>query len=167
MKKISAAVLAAFFGVLAGCAPVPVSRPVATQPRARIEAPPCVPEAGLKPGSSYAPAFDAARTSAISALLSKISVCEPLPYDHDGIIFSNREGRLPPMPHGHYKEYTLVIPGRKEGDAPVPVEVGTSTFTTGEIFSGRGPERLVIGGGREIYYTPDHYISFVQIRIVP
>ncbi|MBV8706239.1 MAG: hypothetical protein JO185_00840 [Acidobacteriaceae bacterium] len=28
----------------------------------------------------------------------------------------------------------------------------------------RGAERLVIGQGGEVYYTPNHYDSFVRIR---
>lgn len=166
MKRTFAPVLAALLLTLAACGSAPVDRAAPAKARARVEAPPCVPEAGLTPGSGLSPAFDAARTAAINDLLVKVSTCKPLPFDHDGIIFGNREGKLPPMPHGHYKEYTLVIPGRKEGDAPVTVTVGTQTLTTGEIFSGRGPERLVIGGGRDIYYTPDHYINFVRVAII-
>ncbi len=167
MKNTLSALLAAVFFSLSGCAPAPAVLPPAAQAKPAIEAPPCVPEAGLLPGSAFSPEFDGTRTAAIKDLLQKVAVCTPLPFSHDGIIFGNREGRLPAMPRGHYKEYTLVIPGRNKGDAPAQVQIGTMTLTTGEIFSPRGPERLVIGGGKDIYYSPDHYVSFVQLSIVP
>lgn len=65
----------------------------------------------------------------------------PFRYRQDGVVFGNREGRLPPRPSGFYREYT------------VP--------TAGEY--GRGPRRLVTGGGSELYYTGDHYVSFVVV----
>jgi len=57
-------------------------------------------------------------------------------------IFDNAEGRLPRQPGGYYME-TDVWP-RSEG--------------------GRGARRLIFGRGREVYYTPDHYRTFVRIR---
>lgn len=167
MRNTLTALIAAVLFPLSGCAPDLTVRPPAAQAKPAIEAPPCVPEAGLLPGAAFSPEFDEVRTAAIKDLLQKVAACTPLPFNHDGIIFGNREGRLPAMPRGHYKEYTLVIPSRKKGDAPEQVRVGTMTFTTGDIFSPRGPERLVIGGGKDIYYSPDHYLSFVLLRILP
>ena len=61
----------------------------------------------------------------------------------DGTPFVNREGRLPAKPQGYYREFTVrPAPGVK----------------------GRGAERVVIGQGGEVYYTPNHYGSFVRIR---
>jgi ribonuclease T1 len=64
-------------------------------------------------------------------------------YSRDGIRFQNREGRLPNRPSNYYKEYT------------VQPQAGVTD---------RGTERLVIGQGGEVYYTPDHYVTFVRIR---
>jgi len=44
---------------------------------------------------------------------------------------------------GYYKEFTVD-----------PVSAG----------SGGGAERLVAGQGGEVYYTPNHYGSFVRVR---
>jgi ribonuclease T1 len=63
------------------------------------------------------------------------------PYPQDGKIFSNREGILPSQPIGYYQEYTVPTPG----------------------ISDRGRRRLVMGQGNEIYYTDNHYNSFVKI----
>jgi ribonuclease T1 len=74
----------------------------------------------------------------------------PFPYRKDGVVFLNRERRLPVKPRGYYTEYTVRTPGR--GD--------------------RGPRRIVAGKGSsgdpatadEYYYTDDHYETFRRIR---
>jgi guanyl-specific ribonuclease Sa len=66
----------------------------------------------------------------------------PFPYRQDGSIFRNREKRLPPAPVGYYREYTVPTPGSPD----------------------RGARRLVTGQGNEIYYTGDHYRSFVRVQ---
>lgn len=66
----------------------------------------------------------------------------PFPYPRDGIVFRNREGRLPPRPSGYYREYTVPTPGSKD----------------------RGARRIVAGANLEYYYTEDHYRSFRRIR---
>ncbi len=65
----------------------------------------------------------------------------PFPYSKDGTVFSNREGRLPSRPRGHYREYTVVTPGA----------------------SSRGARRVIRGADGETYYTRDHYGTFVRI----
>jgi ribonuclease T1 len=65
----------------------------------------------------------------------------PFPYQQDGTVFGNRERRLPKQQHGFYREYTVPTPGESD----------------------RGPRRLVTGGTTELYYTGDHYESFVVI----
>jgi ribonuclease T1 len=65
----------------------------------------------------------------------------PFPYRQDGAVFGNREGRLPPRQRGFYREYTVPTPGEPD----------------------RGPRRLVTGGAAELYYTGDHYVSFVVV----
>lgn len=35
----------------------------------------------------------------------------PFPYRRDGVVFENREHRLPPRARGYYREYTVPTPG--------------------------------------------------------
>lgn len=66
----------------------------------------------------------------------------PFPYAQDGGVFGNRERLLPAQPNGFYREYTVRSP--RETD--------------------RGPLRMVAGdGGAELFYTADHYASFVRV----
>jgi ribonuclease T1 len=65
----------------------------------------------------------------------------PFPYRQDGIVFGNREGRLPLRQSGYYREYTVPTPGTHD----------------------RGPRRLITSGATELYYTGDHYVSFVLV----
>ncbi len=67
----------------------------------------------------------------------------PFPYAKDGAVFGNREELLPARAQGFYREYTVPTPG--EGD--------------------RGARRIVTGDGdRQLFYTADHYASFVRVR---
>lgn len=71
----------------------------------------------------------------------------PYPYDRDGVVFGNFEGRLPKQRRGYYHEYTVPTPG----------------------LSHRGARRIVAGGDppREFWYTDDHYESFRRIEALP
>ncbi len=69
----------------------------------------------------------------------------PFPYRRDGVTFENRERRLPPRGRGHYREYTVPTPGRRD----------------------RGARRLVVGAGRDFYYSDDHYRTFRRVEGVP
>jgi guanyl-specific ribonuclease Sa len=60
----------------------------------------------------------------------------------DRAVFQNLERRLPAKPPGYYRE-SDVWP-RTSGS--------------------RGAERLVLGRGGEVYYTSNHYKSFVRLR---
>jgi ribonuclease T1 len=62
-------------------------------------------------------------------------------YRQDGAVFQNREGRLPSEPSGYYREYTVTTPGGVD----------------------RGARRLILGAHGELYYTPDHYRSFLWV----
>jgi guanyl-specific ribonuclease Sa len=147
--------------------PAPALRAVFPEVIADRGAPACVPSQALVPGTGFSPKIeDPVRVKAMIGLLAKIAVCKPLPYSQDGIINNNKEGLMPQAPKGFYKEYTLIVPGRKTGDAPEPVVIGGQTYMTGAMLSSRGPERLIIGGGKEIYYTMDHYKSSVHLTIV-
>ncbi|MFE2754144.1 ribonuclease domain-containing protein [Actinosynnema sp. NPDC059335] len=68
----------------------------------------------------------------------------PFPYPrNDGTTFQNREKRLPAKPADYYREYTVPTPGSDD----------------------RGARRLVTGSSDEVYYTPDHYGSFVVVDV--
>ncbi len=74
------------------------------------------------------------------ATLRLIARGGPFPYRQDGAVFGNRERRLPSMPRGYYREYTVDTPGLNH----------------------RGARRIVTGGQPPAvyYYTDDHYDSF-------
>lgn len=66
----------------------------------------------------------------------------PYPYPrNDDVTFQNREKVLPAKDSGYYREYTVKTPGSSD----------------------RGARRLVTGTGKELYYTEDHYKSFVVV----
>jgi ribonuclease T1 len=79
--------------------------------------------------------------SELERTLALIARGGPFPYEKDGSVFSNREGRLPRQPRGYYREYTVKTPG-----AP-----------------NRGARRVVRGSNGETYYTRDHYDSFIRL----
>ncbi|MEV4146419.1 ribonuclease domain-containing protein [Amycolatopsis sp. NPDC049691] len=66
----------------------------------------------------------------------------PYPYPrNDDVVFENREKRLPAKKSGYYHEYTVKTPGSAD----------------------RGARRLITGQAHELYYTGDHYASFVVV----
>jgi ribonuclease T1 len=69
----------------------------------------------------------------------------PFPYRRDGVVFENRERRLPAQPRGHYREYTVPTSGSPD----------------------RGPRRIVAGADGALYWSPDHYRSFRRVEGVP
>ena len=73
--------------------------------------------------------------------LALIEAGGPYPFDQDDGVFGNREGLLPDAYDGYYREYTVITPG--EGD--------------------RGARRFVVGDDGEVFYTDDHYESFVEV----
>jgi ribonuclease T1 len=78
---------------------------------------------------------------AIYDTVALIKAGGPFPYGKDGSVFSNREGRLPQQGSGYYHEYTVPTP-----DSP-----------------DRGARRIVSGRTGELYYTRDHYQTFLRI----
>lgn len=66
----------------------------------------------------------------------------PYPYDRDDSVFMNREGLLPQRERGYWREYTVPTPGESD----------------------RGARRIVAGRGGELFYTGDHYRSFVRVK---
>jgi ribonuclease T1 len=99
-------------------------------------------------GSGFAPRSDLP-VSALSELPPEaartwrlIGAGGPFPHPgRDGTTFQNREGLLPDQERGYYKEYTVPTPGSRD----------------------RGARRLVTGADTELYYTADHYESFVEV----
>jgi ribonuclease T1 len=74
----------------------------------------------------------------------------PFPFRKDGIVFQNRERRLPAKPRGYYTEYTVRTPGRADRGAR-------------RIVAGQGGTGSPSTGG-EYYYSDDHYETFRRIR---
>lgn len=65
----------------------------------------------------------------------------PFRYEQDAREFGNREGLLPEHRAGYYREYTVPTSGSDD----------------------RGARWLVTGEVGELYYTADHYASFVVV----
>jgi len=79
-------------------------------------------------------------------VLEHVHTGGPFRYERDGVVFGNREHKLPGKPSGYYHEYTVPTPGARD----------------------RGARRLVCGGPRKnphvCYYTGDHYRTFRSIH---
>ena len=73
--------------------------------------------------------------------LALVQAGGPYPYDQDDGVFGNREGLLPDQFDGYYREYTVETPGSQD----------------------RGARRIIVGADGEVYYTDDHYESFVEV----
>ncbi|MFI9364666.1 ribonuclease [Kitasatospora sp. NPDC053057] len=100
------------------------------------------------PGGTWVPAdpalADVCRTklpSQAQDTLALIAKNGPYPYNRDGIVFENRESRLPKKGNSYYHEFTVVTPGSND----------------------RGTRRVVTGGSGEQYWSPDHYATFQEI----
>ena len=65
----------------------------------------------------------------------------PFAYRKDGVVFGNRETKLPKQRYGYYHEYTVKTPGARN----------------------RGARRIISGSTHEYYYSDDHYRSFKRI----
>jgi guanyl-specific ribonuclease Sa len=77
----------------------------------------------------------------VGPTLQRIHRGDQLRFSHDGIVFENRERRLPKEPSGYYHEFVHPTPG----------------------LSGPGPQRIIVGRENETYYTPDHYRTFQRL----
>jgi guanyl-specific ribonuclease Sa len=78
----------------------------------------------------------------VGPTLDRIRSGGSFPHRNDGAIFRNDQGLLPKQPAGYYREYVHPTPG----------------------VSGPGPQRVVVGKGGELYYTPDHYQTFIPLK---
>ena len=77
--------------------------------------------------------------------LRRIASGGPFQHRQDGVVFQNREHRLPAMPEGYYHEYTVDTPG----------------------LDYRGARRIITGGTppQVYYYTDDHYRTFRPFEV--
>jgi ribonuclease T1 len=80
--------------------------------------------------------------TAVIEVVATIDAGGPFVYRQDGTIFQNRERRLPLHPVGFWHEYTVPTPGSSD----------------------RGARRVIGGDDDSLFYTRNHYRSFVQIR---
>jgi ribonuclease T1 len=93
------------------------------------------PDSGLRVVSLAALPVEARDT------VARIDRGGPFRYAKDGAVFGNRERLLPARPNGFYREYTVPTPGEDD----------------------RGARRIVTGDD-QLFYTADHYASFVLVR---
>ena len=111
-----------------------------------------VPDGNAQGGHATACRTGAARCIAVAALpaqaqetLKLILAGGPFPYEKDGTVFGNYEGRLPRQRRGYYTEYTVRTPHERS----------------------RGARRIIAGGRpgqySEFFYTDDHYQTFRRI----
>ena len=77
----------------------------------------------------------------VAPTLQRIERGEKLRFSHDGIVFENREQRLPKKGAGYYHEYVHPTAGQE----------------------GPGPQRIIQGKGGETFYTHDHYRTFQRL----
>lgn len=107
------------------------------------------PEVGTAPSHAALPAGASALPPFLppeaADMLARIAHGGPFEHRQDGVVFNNREGRLPAMPDGFYHEYTVDTPG----------------------LDYRGARRIITGGTppRIYYYTDDHYRTFRQFEV--
>ena len=79
----------------------------------------------------------------LGATIQRIRTGGTHPHRNDGTIYQNREGLLPLQPRGYYTEYVHPTPG---------------------LGSDAGLQRIVRGNGGDMYYSPDHYTTFLPIN---
>jgi len=78
----------------------------------------------------------------LEGTFNRINSGSKFPHKNDGSIFRNDKSALPAKDFGYYTEYVHPTPG----------------------VSGPGVQRVVIGRSGEVYYTPDHYNSFIRLK---
>lgn len=98
----------------------------------------------------------------------------PFPHERDGVVFGNRERRLPARSRGYYREYTVPTPGAVDRGARRIVAgrcaeqegaPGTAGGTHGGTARSRAARHFLTPcASAEYYYTDDHYRSFRRIR---
>lgn len=111
------------------------------------------PQVSVVPQDAAAPRTAPARSDSLPSFLPpeaadtlrRIASGGPFQHRQDGVVFQNREGRLPAKPEGYYHEYTVDTPG----------------------LDYRGARRIITGGTppQTYYYTDDHYRTFRQFEV--
>lgn len=138
------------FGFAVAAASLAAGMGVAATPSTAHASPAYTPTAAGTAFTAAASIPDCALSSLPSQATDTVNLIEqggPFPYpDHDGTVFSNREGILPAESSGYYHEYTVITPNSPD----------------------RGARRIITGGTPLTsppvwYYTGDHYASFCKI----
>jgi ribonuclease T1 len=124
----------------------PTSAPVVFQPPAVPPSKPNTNDAPTQPRTTNR-ALDldevpANERDAVEQITRRIDAGGPFAYDKDNTVFQNRERRLPKQRAGFYREFTVDTPGSRD----------------------RGARRIISAEDGALYYTRDHYDSFVRIR---
>jgi guanyl-specific ribonuclease Sa len=140
MAVLAVAAILLFGGLLGGSG----SSSSTTHPTA--SATPGAPSVGVSLPSGVSACALAGLSSQAKDTVTEIFDGGPFPYRQDGVIFDNRERRLPGEPHGYYHEYTVRTPGSAD----------------------RGTRRVIAGGTTPtapevLYYTGNHYASFCLV----
>ena len=79
----------------------------------------------------------------LSSTMDRIKAGESYPHRNDGAVFENKENILPMQQDSeYYREYVHPTPG----------------------INGAGIQRIVIGGNKYYYYSPDHYKTFIRFK---
>ncbi len=79
----------------------------------------------------------------LEPVLARIARGERDSHPNDGSVHSNREGKLPRQSdRNYYHEYVVRTPNLRNV----------------------GPQRLILGKQNEVFYTPDHYKTFLKLR---
>jgi guanyl-specific ribonuclease Sa len=79
----------------------------------------------------------------LAPTLARVARGERDSHPNDGSVHRNREGKLPRQSDAnYYTEYVVRTPKLR----------------------GVGPQRLILGKRQEIFYTPDHYQTFLKLR---
>lgn len=121
------------------------SPPVATQapaPQRRAAAAPSVIGSAI-PVADGAAIDDPDEVSEIRRTLSAMRRGPPYPFHADDGTWENREHRLPEHPMGWWREFTVVTPGEHD----------------------RSTRRIVAGKDGALYFTRDHYHTFVRLDV--
>ena len=78
----------------------------------------------------------------LNATLERIRAGQHYPHRDDGTVFRNNEKLLPQKAEGYYHEWVHPTPGAH----------------------GPGARRVITTPGDDIYYTPDHYDTFILVE---
>ena len=94
------------------------------------------------PDAATQKATVSAKDLGVDKTVKRIERGKKHPHPNDGTIFRNDKNILPPKPNGYYHEFVHPTEGVNHA----------------------GPQRIIKGQGGEIYYSPDHYKTFIKIE---